>query len=322
MATPHVVGVVSLMLSVNPSLTPAQVTTMLQSTATPFPAAAPARRRSCGAGIVNAAAAVAAANGGGGGTPAPGAFGKTSPADLASIAGTSTDADVGRELGRRELLVLRRHGQQRRRVTRSWQSAGAATSASRVRPRGGHDVLLAGAGVERHRRHARGRRHLVDVRDPGRADAAGSVLEDVSDERPAEPEAADHAQVGDELGGDVVRVVRLARRAAPARRGTRRPRPRPRSRASRRRRRITGRCEPSTASARPTRTAAPGGASGRSRSRVHPGARLRGEASASPRGFARASARSRRSACSPWCRRSTSRPSPSRSSGMPPRPRV
>ena len=38
MATPHVVGVVSLMLSANPGLTPAQVTSMLQATATKFPA--------------------------------------------------------------------------------------------------------------------------------------------------------------------------------------------------------------------------------------------------------------------------------------------
>ena len=95
MATPHVVGVVSLMLSVNPSLTPAQVTTMLQSTATPFPAGSTCTTSLCGAGIANAAAAVAAANGGGGGTPAPGAFGKTSPANLASIAGTSTTLTWG-----------------------------------------------------------------------------------------------------------------------------------------------------------------------------------------------------------------------------------
>ena len=66
MATPHVVGVVSLMLSVNPSLTPAQVVSMLQATATPFPAGGSCTASTCGAGIVNAAAAVAQANGGGG----------------------------------------------------------------------------------------------------------------------------------------------------------------------------------------------------------------------------------------------------------------
>ena len=61
MATPHVVGVVSLMLSVNPSLTPAQVTSMLQSTATPFPAGSTCTTSTCGAGIVDATAAVNAA---------------------------------------------------------------------------------------------------------------------------------------------------------------------------------------------------------------------------------------------------------------------
>jgi len=65
MATPHVVGVVALMLSVQPSLTPTQVTTILQSTARPFPATC----SQCGAGIVNASAAVDAAIGG---TPPPG----------------------------------------------------------------------------------------------------------------------------------------------------------------------------------------------------------------------------------------------------------
>ena len=61
MATPHVVGVVSLMLSVNPSLTPAQVTSMLQATATPFPAGSTCSTSTCGAGIVDATAAVSAA---------------------------------------------------------------------------------------------------------------------------------------------------------------------------------------------------------------------------------------------------------------------
>jgi serine protease len=59
MATPHVVGVVALMLSVKPSLTPDQVTQILQSTARAFPAAC----SQCGSGIVNASAAVDAALG-------------------------------------------------------------------------------------------------------------------------------------------------------------------------------------------------------------------------------------------------------------------
>lgn len=54
MATPHVSGVVALMLSRNASLSPDQVTSTLKATARPFPSAcAP-----CGAGIVNASAAV------------------------------------------------------------------------------------------------------------------------------------------------------------------------------------------------------------------------------------------------------------------------
>ena len=98
MATPHVVGIVSLMLSVNPSLTPAQVTTMLQATATPFPAGSSCTTSLCGAGIANAAAAVTAAQGGGGPVK-PGPFGKTSPANLASIAGTSVMLQWGPSAG-------------------------------------------------------------------------------------------------------------------------------------------------------------------------------------------------------------------------------
>jgi serine protease len=57
MATPHVAGVVALMLSANPNLTPDDVANKLKATARPFPAAC----TGCGAGIVNAAAAVNAA---------------------------------------------------------------------------------------------------------------------------------------------------------------------------------------------------------------------------------------------------------------------
>ena len=63
MATPHVVGVVALMLSAKPTLTPDQVSSILQSTARVFPATC----SQCGSGIVNASAAVDAALGGGGG---------------------------------------------------------------------------------------------------------------------------------------------------------------------------------------------------------------------------------------------------------------
>jgi subtilisin family serine protease len=72
-AAPVVSGVVSLMLSVNPNLTPAQVASILQSTARQFPSVpAPliqCTTATCGAGIVNAGAAVAEAKRLAGNTP-------------------------------------------------------------------------------------------------------------------------------------------------------------------------------------------------------------------------------------------------------------
>jgi serine protease len=59
MATPHVSGVVALMLSAKSTLTPDQVTSILQSTARAFPATC----SQCGSGIVNASAAIDAALG-------------------------------------------------------------------------------------------------------------------------------------------------------------------------------------------------------------------------------------------------------------------
>ena len=72
MAAPHVTGVVSLMLGLNPALTPAQVTAKLQATARAFPSgtgrdctsnpgAVTAIIKYCGAGILDMAAAVASA---------------------------------------------------------------------------------------------------------------------------------------------------------------------------------------------------------------------------------------------------------------------
>lgn len=63
MSTPHVAGVVSLMLSQNPALTPAQVKARLTQTARAFPTGtgADCNTSACGAGIVDAAAALAPA---------------------------------------------------------------------------------------------------------------------------------------------------------------------------------------------------------------------------------------------------------------------
>ncbi|MGC8782573.1 MAG: S8 family serine peptidase, partial [Anaerolineae bacterium] len=60
MAAPHVAGVVSLLYSLNPTLTPAQILSILQSTVTHFPTGSTCDTSICGSGIVNAGAAVAA----------------------------------------------------------------------------------------------------------------------------------------------------------------------------------------------------------------------------------------------------------------------
>ncbi len=60
MATPHVAGVVALMFSINPNLTPAEVLTAIQSSARAFPAGTDCANDPdrCGSGILDAAAAV------------------------------------------------------------------------------------------------------------------------------------------------------------------------------------------------------------------------------------------------------------------------
>lgn len=62
MAAPHITGIVSLMYSVNPALTPALVLSTLQSTARAFPSgtASDCTTSICGAGIVDATAVIAA----------------------------------------------------------------------------------------------------------------------------------------------------------------------------------------------------------------------------------------------------------------------
>jgi serine protease len=58
MAAPHVAGVASLLYSLNPAITPAQVLTTLQSTVTAFPGGSTCNTSICGSGIVNAGSAV------------------------------------------------------------------------------------------------------------------------------------------------------------------------------------------------------------------------------------------------------------------------
>ncbi len=60
MAAPHVAGIASLMLSLDPSLTPAQVLTYMQSTVTAFPGGSSCNTSICGSGIINAATVLAA----------------------------------------------------------------------------------------------------------------------------------------------------------------------------------------------------------------------------------------------------------------------
>jgi serine protease len=80
MATPHVVGVVALMLQAKSTLTPDEVTGILQSTARAFPTTC----SQCGSGIVNANAAVDAAIGGT--TPPPPGTAEVEPNNSRSAA--------------------------------------------------------------------------------------------------------------------------------------------------------------------------------------------------------------------------------------------
>jgi serine protease len=97
MATPHVSGVVALMLSVKPTLTPDQVTSILQSTARAFPATC----SQCGSGIVNANAAVVAAIGGTTPPDPPGTIAEVEPnnsrtaSQLISVDNTTVNGTIG-----------------------------------------------------------------------------------------------------------------------------------------------------------------------------------------------------------------------------------
>ncbi len=131
MATPHVVGVVSLMLSVNSGLTPSQVSTLVGSSATPFPAGSSCTTSLCGSGIVNAASAVAAAGGGGppGPPDPPGGFSKTSPSNGAKSLSTSVTLAWGASAaaGSYQWCVSTQSGS-----CSTWTSTGSRSAAVRL----------------------------------------------------------------------------------------------------------------------------------------------------------------------------------------------
>ena len=90
MAAPHVTGVVSLLYSLNPSLSPSQVLQILQNTVTNFPGGSTCNTSICGSGIVNAGAAVASIAGGATKTPTATTTATTTPTRTATATATST----------------------------------------------------------------------------------------------------------------------------------------------------------------------------------------------------------------------------------------
>jgi serine protease len=102
MATPHVAGVMALMRAVNPSLTPAQVDTLLASGALTQELGAAGRDSSFGYGLINALKAVQAAAGSGT-TPTP-------VPDLPTLAVEPTTLDFGTSLTELGVTVTRING--------------------------------------------------------------------------------------------------------------------------------------------------------------------------------------------------------------------
>lgn len=85
-AAPHATGVASLLLTVRPRLTPAQVRDLLTRTVTPFVGGCdPDPVRTCGAGLLNASGALQAALASAAGAVGPGPAVKTSPAPVRPV---------------------------------------------------------------------------------------------------------------------------------------------------------------------------------------------------------------------------------------------
>ena len=95
MAAPHVAGAVSLMLAVNPSMTPAQVETFLKSSTRAFPTGTvrDCNTSTCGAGLVDAYAAVAAASSNVFPTVNAGLDIVVDPSAFVLLSGAATDSD-------------------------------------------------------------------------------------------------------------------------------------------------------------------------------------------------------------------------------------
>lgn len=100
-AAPHVAGVAALLLSVKSTLTPAQIKSIVQSSARPFPAgtwcATPSGTGQCGAGILDARAALQAIPAVPPAVTIPNASQVVAPNISVALSGTAT-ADVGRTI--------------------------------------------------------------------------------------------------------------------------------------------------------------------------------------------------------------------------------
>lgn len=107
MATPHVTGVVSLMFSLDASLTPAQVLQLLQANVTRFPSGSTCTTANCGAGIVNAAAVLQAVQNRTGATPSPTAAATATPVPTTSATPTFVPTVVGAQDQRLYLPLVR-----------------------------------------------------------------------------------------------------------------------------------------------------------------------------------------------------------------------